>query len=170
MNADALVDDYIRLLELEAARLPTAQRVDLIAEVRGHIELALAEAGTRNEATVRTVLDRLGSPTSIVDADSGVAEGSAAGTARERRGWGPLEVIAALLMTVGILALPLIGPLVGLVLAWASSYWTVRVKIAWTVLVILLIAVPVLGLLAARSGSDVTFGTGTPVPPVVASG
>ena len=72
-------------------------------------------------------------------------------------------MIAALLMTVGILAVPLIGPVVGLVLAWASSYWTVRVKIAWTVLVVLLIGVPVLGLLAARAGSDITFGTAAPV-------
>jgi hypothetical protein len=170
MNADVLVDDYLRRLEREAARLPAAQRADLLAEVRGHIELALTEAGTRNEATVRTVLDRLGSPSSIVDAGDGVDESTPPAIDRARRGWGPLEVIAALLMTVGILALPLIGPVVGLVLAWASSYWTVRVKIAWTVLVILLIAVPVLGLLAARTGSDVTFGTGTPVPPVVASG
>ena len=171
MNADVLVDDYLRRLEVEAARLPTGQRADLLDEIRGHIDEALAEAGARDEATVRTVLDRLGSPASIVDADGPVpGDGRSARTELPARSWGALEVIAALLMTVGMLALPVFGPLVGLVLAWASSYWSTRAKVALTIVVLGLIIVPVLGLAPAGTGADISSGTASPVPVPDASG
>ena len=171
MNADVLVDDYLRRLEAEAARIPSGQRTDLVDEIREHIDMALAEAGARDEATVRTILDRLGSPSSIVDAAGPVGgDPRTAGARPQPWGWGALEVIAALLMTVGMLALPLFGPLVGLVLAWASSYWSTRAKLALTIVVLGLIIVPVVGLLPAGTGAELSSGTSSPVPLPEASG
>lgn len=68
MNADALVRDYLRRLDDEARRVVPGQADDLVSDVREHIETALAQADERDEATVRTVLDRLGPPEAIVAA------------------------------------------------------------------------------------------------------
>ncbi len=73
MDADALVRDYVRRLEDEARRVVPGQADDLVADVREHIETALAQADQRDEAAIRTVLDRLGPPEAIVAA---AAEGS----------------------------------------------------------------------------------------------
>ena len=45
-----------------------AHRTELIAEIRGHIETALAQEQAVGEAAVRNVLDRLGPPEEIVEA------------------------------------------------------------------------------------------------------
>lgn len=74
MNADALVADYLGRLEAAAWPLPPERRTELASEVREHIEAALSEAGSRDEVTIRNVLDRLGRPEEIV-------AGEAAGTA-----------------------------------------------------------------------------------------
>lgn len=78
MTADALVRDYLRRLEDAAREADPGQASDLVADVRDHIETALAEAGQADEAVVRTVLDRLGPPEAIVAA--------AAESLREARG------------------------------------------------------------------------------------
>lgn len=68
MNGDTLVSDYMRRLGEEARRVIPQQADDLVADVREHIEAALARADQRDEAAVRSVLDRLGSPEVIVAA------------------------------------------------------------------------------------------------------
>ena len=51
-------------------------------------------------------------------------------TARRRRRqpprspWGPLEIMAVLLLIVGAFVIPIVGPLAGLVCAWLSPAWT----------------------------------------------
>jgi hypothetical protein len=60
-----------------------------------------------------------------------------------RARWGGIEVGAALLMTVGMILLPVIGPLLGLALAWLSSYWTTREKLVVTGVVLVLVALPI---------------------------
>ena len=71
MDAEALVVDYLGRLNAAAESLPPSRRAELAGEVRQHIEMALAEAGVRDEVTVRNVLDRLGRPDEIVDAERG---------------------------------------------------------------------------------------------------
>ena len=66
MRGEDLVRDYLRRLEADARRLPDDRRAELVSEVREHIGIALAEAGAGDEATVRTVLERLSSPATIV--------------------------------------------------------------------------------------------------------
>jgi uncharacterized membrane protein len=157
MEAEQLVRDYLSRLDATAHRLPVDRRVELLAEVGEHIEIALKQAGSRDEATIRTILDRLGSPETIVAAEEvaeygyvpvSVAPPAPSATQPGSR-WGPLEGIALLLVTVGAVLLPVVGPLVGIVLIIVSTRATWRTKfivstagIALTVLLLLLI-VPV---------------------------
>jgi uncharacterized membrane protein len=169
MTGEAIVRAYVERLETEARRLPAARRTELVEEIRGHIELALDEAGSRDEAAVRTALDRLGSPETIVDAEAGAASsadpGSSGGTSRAAQRWGAVEVAAALLLTIGMILLPVFGPLAGLALVWLSSYWTTREKLVVTAVVVVLLVVPLLGLLAVGGGSDASSPGPGPVDP-----
>ena len=61
-----LVEDYLRSLRHEAARLPESQAGELVADIDEHLEVALPEGAT--EAEVRNVLERLGTPAELVDA------------------------------------------------------------------------------------------------------
>lgn len=160
MDAEALVHDYLGRLAAAAESLPPSRRAELAGEVRQHIEMALAEAGGRDEVTVRNVLDRLGPPDEIIDAERG-AGGSAPGwsgpampaSAVRRSGWGAVEIVAILLLTLGSLLLPIVGPLLGLIFVWASAQWTTRQKLIATAIVVLLVVLPIAGLLAVRAGA-----------------
>jgi hypothetical protein len=146
MEAEALVSEYMGRLEAAAQPLPADRREELIAEVNDHIEAALAEAGSRDEVTARNVLERLGVPEEIVAAETGGGGDPASPPpATERRPrWGPAEVAAILLLTVGAIFLPVVGPLIGLVLVWMSGEWTTRQKWVATSIVVVLLVMPVL--------------------------
>jgi hypothetical protein len=153
VDADVLVRDYIRRLEAAAGPLPVERRVELAGEVREHIETALAEAGSRDEVTIRNVLERLGLPEEIVAAEREPdSEPSSNGqVTAERSRWGPIEIIALLLLTIGAIMLPVIGPLLGLTFAWISTQWTRTEKLVATGLVFALLVLPVLLVVFARS-------------------
>ena len=68
VNADPLVEDYLRHLEAVAAVLPEYRRAELLAEIRAHLDEALRQVPAGDEAAVRSVLERLGSPEEIVAA------------------------------------------------------------------------------------------------------
>jgi hypothetical protein len=162
MEPDALVSEYLGRLEQAAQPLPADRRGELIAEVHDHIQSALAEAGSRDEVTARNVLERLGAPEEIVAAETG-RDGEPAPPPRipERSArWGPAEVLAILLLTVGAVFLPVVGPLIGLILVWMSGEWTTREKWVATLIVVVLLALPVLLLLGVSGGSG-SSGTGT---------
>jgi hypothetical protein len=160
MDAEALVHDYLGRLEAAAGSLPPNRRAELAGEVRQHIEMALAEAGARDEVTVRNVLERLGPPDEIIAAEQGAggpspgwANVAALPAAARGSGWGAVEVVAILLLTLGAVWLPIIGPLLGLIFVWASAQWTNREKLIATGIVLLLAVLPVVLLLGVRSGS-----------------
>lgn len=146
MDAEALVRDYLGRLEAAAMPLPVDRRAELAGEVRQHIEMALEEAGVRDEVTVRNVLERLGPPDEIIAAEqgSGGAGNSATlpSTGRDSA-WGGVEITAILLLTVGAVFLPIIGPLIGLVFVWASAQWTTQHKVIATVIVLAFLVVPI---------------------------
>jgi hypothetical protein len=158
MEADELVRDYLGRLEAAAWPLGADRRVELVAEVREHIESALAEAGHRDEVTTRNALERLGVPEEIVAAEMG-GERPASGPApapvivEVHRGWGLAEIAAIAFLTVGAVFLPIIGPLIGLVFVWGSSQWTTRQKWIATAIVVVLLLLPVLFLLGVNVGS-----------------
>jgi hypothetical protein len=122
METDRLVDDYLRRLERAAAHMQLARRTELVAEIRGHIETALAEEQAAGEAAVRNVLDRLGPPEEIVEAAEPPSPPS------DRRA-GVLEIVAVLALIV-----PVIGWLIGTVLVFVSRMWSRRDKLIGAVL------------------------------------
>ena len=165
MDAEALVNDYIGRLNAAATSLPPSRRVELAGEVKQHIEMALAEAGARDEVTVRNVLDRLGPPDEIVDAERQVDGRPPAWTlapvqasAAASSPWGGVEITAILLLTLGAVFLPFVGPLLGLVFVWMSIQWTTQQKAIATGIVVILLFLPLLLLLGVGAGSAVTSG------------
>ncbi|HSW42154.1 MAG TPA: hypothetical protein VLM76_06565 [Patescibacteria group bacterium] len=151
MEADVLVRDYLGRLEAAAWRLAVERRAELVAEVREHIETALTELGRRDEMTVRNVLERLGPPEEIVAAEGEPAAAAPTLAAAPQTGsivarppWGAVEVLALLLLTVGAVLLPFVGPLAGLAFVWLSARWTQRQKLVVTVIVLVLLALPLL--------------------------
>ncbi|GAA0443288.1 hypothetical protein Aca07nite_77980 [Actinoplanes capillaceus] len=67
-QTDQLVADYLARVGRAAAGLPAGRREELLADLREHIDIARAESGAETEAEIRTILDRLGDPESIVAA------------------------------------------------------------------------------------------------------
>lgn len=156
MDADALVRDYLGRLGAAAWRLTVDRRAELVGEVREHIATALAEAGRRDELIVRNILERLGPPEEIVAAErepDAAAPALAAvpptGANVARAPWGAVEIVALLLLTVGAVLLPFVGPLLGLVFMWNSARWTQRKKLVATAIVLtLLVSLALLRILA----------------------
>jgi hypothetical protein len=150
MQRDPLVDDYLRRLEAAAAHLPRARRKELVGEIDEHLEAALAEAGD-DEAAVRNVLERLGSPEEIA---------AAAGPAPER---GRLETAALFVLSVSFI-LPGVGYLIGAGLVFASKAWGGRDKTIGLLippLVVLIGAVVVLaGAASVADGESFDSGLG----------
>ncbi len=160
MDTDPLVGDYLGRLDAAAWMLPPDRRRELGEEVREHIVAALASAGNRDEATIRNVLDRLGPPEEIIAAEVSPGGQSAPMLAQApigpgvgRPGLGGLEIVALLLLTVGAILLPFVGPLIGLVFVWMSSYWTRNQKLIATLIVAFLLFVPIIGLAVGSSSA-----------------
>jgi hypothetical protein len=136
-----LRDDYLRRLEAAAARLPRDRREELVTELRAHIDAALAERGSADEATVRDVLERLGSPEEIVrEADDAPPPAARRGTH---------DTVALLVLGFGGFVLPGLGWMIGLALVWASPSWSRRQKWIATALPV---GTGLLGLLRIMSG------------------
>ena len=163
MDPDVLVGDYIHHLEALAERLPPDRRTELVGEVREHIEIALAEAGSADGATVRTVLDRLGPPEEIVAAGAAAdastehaATGAPEPTARRARPVS-VETRALLLLTIGALVLPFVGPVLGLWVASESARWTLTQKRTAALIAAVLLPLPVVFLVPALASGEITW-------------
>jgi hypothetical protein len=155
METDRLIDDYLRRLEHAAAHMQRARRAELVAEIRGHIETALRQEQAVGEAAVRNVLDRLGPPEEIVEAEPPSPPGD--------RRTGVLEIVALLALIV-----PFIGWLIGIVLVFASRVWSRRDKLIGALLLfgpILLLSVGFT--VAGPSGSEESVSPGHVEEPAV---
>ena len=130
---DHVVNDYLNRLDVAAASLPPARRAELLEEIREHIDAARAAGAAADEATVRTMLDRLGEPEEIVAAALETAPAAEPGLIATPPSTG-LELAATLLLTVGSFV-PLIGWAVGAVLLWGSRRWSTREKLLGTLVV-----------------------------------
>lgn len=178
------VAQYLARLSDAARVLPAGRAQELHGEIRDHLAQALADVGPADDAAVLQALDRLGPPEDIVGAEmenlpapipaGRTPDPGQFGAARPGL-WGPVEVIAVLLFTVGVVTV--IGPVIGLALAWLSQRWSLREKLIATVaalasvLVVIGIAVVGLGLFAASSTgvrvtSEQVSAQPVPSPPV----
>ena len=139
-TVDQLVSEYLGRLETAAAELPPDRRIELLEEIREHIEAARAAGAAADEAAVRTLLDRLGEPEEIIGAarDEQAPPHTVGATAPQtmvptRPGTG-LEITAVLMLTVGSF-IPLIGWAVGVILLWSSRRWRTGEKLLGTLVV-----------------------------------
>jgi hypothetical protein len=129
-TTDLLVADYLARLARAAARMPSPRRDELLEEIDAHIRSARAAGPADDEAGVRTLLDRLGTPEEIVAA----ATDDVPPVGLVRRPWAALEVAAFAMLTVGSFLLG-IGWLIGVVLLWSSRRWRLREKLLLTLVV-----------------------------------
>ena len=159
MESEA-VREYLADLDAAAAPLGTERRAELVAEVREHIDLAVVDAGRSDEATIREVLSRLGSPLEIVAAETTLepaafdGDQASAGTPAPVRRSLSTEAKALLLLTVGAVVLPFIGPLLGLWVAAASTRWTLTQKRTAVLLFLVLSAMPFILLVPAAFAGE----------------
>lgn len=163
MEAHPLVDAYLRRLDAASVGLPTDRRIELAAGIREHIGAALAASGTHDEAAVRNVLDRLGSPEEVAESavdSSPVARGG--GPPHDGRTHVPaphvtgLEIAGLVILAIGGVILPVLGVVVGLVLVWSSSLWAKKDKLIATVLPVAMTVVPALVLTIVQPGPGAT--------------
>jgi len=172
-TADTLVNDYLDRLEAELADFSSARRRELVQEIAEHIAEARASLEVETEAEVRNLLDRLGDPAEIAAEARGPEHAGDAAPAPvvERRGSG-LDIAALALLLVGGLVLPVVGWIVGVVLLWVSSTWTIGQKILGTLVVPGGLALPLgLTVLATSSATCVQVPVaGAPNPVACTSG
>jgi uncharacterized membrane protein len=126
----SITEEYLGRLDAAAWRLPAERRIELVAEVREHIDAAMLDR-PGDEAALRSVLDGLGAPEEIARA------------AVEQEGLPPLpappsvpappaasnvrDISTVLLLMFGGFLLGL-GWVVGIALLWTSTRWRTRDK------------------------------------------
>ncbi|MFD9907356.1 HAAS signaling domain-containing protein [Streptomyces sp. NPDC059063] len=144
----ALILAYLTDVARATTALDPARRAELLADLREHIEVSLAEAGTRDDATVRAVLAQLGDPVAI--AASALAEAPPVPAAPEQD---RLRTRLTILVLACTGPLTLIGGPLAMVLAAAvgvyllstSTRWTTRQKLAGGALTLSLPALLLVG-------------------------
>ena len=101
-HTDPLVDDYLRRLGAAASRLPADQREELVSEIKDHLQEALRQTPAGDQAAVRNVLERLGSPEEIAAAAADPTPGQPAGAASQINGLAIASVLASVLWFAGL--------------------------------------------------------------------
>ena len=129
---EQLIEEYLDRLATATRTLPKTRRDETLAEIREHISVTLSQSKDQDEATVRTILDRLGAPEDI--AREAGADLDSAPRATGRR-VGAFEVVTVILLLIGGIVLPVLGWVIGVVLLWASARWTTRDKVIGTLVV-----------------------------------
>jgi hypothetical protein len=141
--SDAIVENYLRRLQAAASSLPADRRAELVEEISDHIAEARAGGQVPDEASLRTLLDRIGDPDEIVaEARDGEPEWRMGPPGPAMTGQGPpeptyrrpgvaLEAAALALMTFGSLLL-VVGWLAGIAMLWSSRRWRVGEKLVAT--------------------------------------
>ena len=166
MDMEPAVRDYLEALDDAAANLDPDRRADLVAEVSEHIDLALTEAGDTDEATVRGILERLGAPAEIVGAETGVMEphagsAAAAGPIDRPRLALTTEQRTVLMLLLGSVVLPFVGPILGLWMMAGSARWTLVQKRTAALIVATLLVLPAVLLLPAAFAGEWMWVVGT---------
>ena len=166
-DPETLIASYLGELEEAAAGLPPVERAELVGDVRGHIEQAIAEAGAVDDATVRTVIARLGTPEEISAAATGswtpspIAPAPSDDTADRQPRRLSVEARALLFLTLGAVVLPFVGPLLGVWVAAGSARWTLLQKRTAALIVLVVLALPAIVLLPMAAAGELAWLIGT---------
>ena len=122
------VETYLDRLDKELSDLPSARRRELIEEIRGHIDEALAQTQDPQEADVRNVLERVGDPADIAEeARERFGVGRAIPTWREWAAVFLLPFGGLLVLALGILGT--VGWVLGAIFLLSSRIWSLRDKV-----------------------------------------
>ena len=106
----AYLDDLDRAL----SDLPKDRRTEIVRDIRGHIDVALAEQDDPSAADVEQLLDELGTPQEI-------AEAAYAELPPARAKIAGRDIATIVLLLIGGLVLPFVGWFIGVVLLWTSD-------------------------------------------------
>ena len=134
VSGDRLVSEYLSRLHAAAWVLPADRRTALVDGARHRL---YAEIGDDTDpARTRAAIDSLGPPEDAVRREAETLGPAVPVPPRPLSVWGSREVAAVLLLAIGGLALPVVGPVVGLALAWMSDRWTTTERLVATVLAV----------------------------------
>ncbi|MFJ2187268.1 HAAS signaling domain-containing protein [Kitasatospora sp. NPDC087861] len=161
-TAHPLVRAHLDAVARYTAPLPEERRRELLADLREHVEISLASCDPADEATVRQVLEQLGSPRRIADAALD-EEGVRARPEPESGGRTTLTLVFAVL-AMPLLLIPAVGPALALAAAVIaatrvarSAQWTRREKKRATLLLLSPVLVtPLACLVLAMSPTGLT--------------
>jgi hypothetical protein len=122
-----LAADYLRRLRAAARHLPADRLDDLCAEIESHLAEAIPPGAS--DADALEVIERLGPPREIVEAEQPRRDARVDEGPRTWREWAAIVLLALGGFVFGI------GWLAGLVLLWSSRAWTLRDKLIGTLIV-----------------------------------
>lgn len=125
-SADEQVKSYLKELDHYLSGLPRRRRREVIQEIQDHISESRIQLGPNHP--VEDVLERVGDPKTIA-MEAAVGEPASRPASR----W--MEVGAIIFLLPGSIVLPFVGWVVGVILLWASSIWTLRDKIIGTLVI-----------------------------------
>lgn len=134
VSGDRLVSEYLSRLHAAAWVLPADRRTALVDGARHRLYAELGDDA--DPARTRAAIAALGPPEDAVRREAATLGPSAPVPPRPLSVWGSREVAAVLLLAIGGLALPVVGPMVGLALAWLSDRWTTAQRLVATVLAV----------------------------------
>jgi hypothetical protein len=134
VSGDRLVSDYLSRLHAAAWVLPADRRTALVEGARHRLYDELGDGA--DAARTRAAIEAMGPPEDAVRREAQTLGPSVPVPPRPLSVWGSREVAAVLLLAIGGLALPVVGPVVGLALAWLSDRWTTAQRLVATVLAV----------------------------------
>ncbi|GAB7182954.1 hypothetical protein ATKI12_2785 [Kitasatospora sp. Ki12] len=123
-----LVRAHLDAVDRYTAPLPDERRRELLADLREHVEVSLADHDPADEAAVRRVLEQLGSPRRI--ADAALAEDGLTRPEPEGSGRTNLTLLFAVL-PYPLLLVPAVGPALALAAAVIAATRVARSQV-WT--------------------------------------
>ncbi|GHF61935.1 hypothetical protein GCM10018790_44900 [Kitasatospora xanthocidica] len=123
-----LVRAHLDAVDRYTAPLPDKRRRELLADLREHVEVSLADHDPADEAAVRRVLEQLGSPRRI--ADAALAEDGLTRPEPEGSGRTNLTLLFAVL-PYPLLLVPAVGPALALAAAVIAATRVARSQV-WT--------------------------------------
>jgi len=134
VSSDRLVSEYLSQLHAAAWVLPADRRTALVDGARRRLYDEIGDDA--DAARTRAAIDSLGPPEDAVRREAETLGPAVPVPPRPLSVWGSREVAAILLLAIGGLALPIVGPVVGLALAWMSDRWTTAERLVATVLAV----------------------------------
>ena len=134
VSSDRLVSEYLSQLHAAAWVLPADRRTALVDGARRRLYDEIGDDA--DAARTRAVIESLGPPEDAVRREAETLGPTVPVPPPPLSVWGSREVAAVLLLAIGGLALPIVGPVVGLALAWMSDRWTTTERLVATVLAV----------------------------------